>query len=228
MTLSASMFFAELEDDFEDMANYQPPILFETFGVDWETSQIKAIAADLDLKTLRLSIAGGSMVRQLMGTDVFKGDIDLWAHTDQDLDTAMKHFSKQKTWEKTPYSYQFEYNMGVRKTKVQIITRDKPTGIAGQVEKFDFRHCMIGFMAEFGVIHAANYALIDLALKQVNLSFIRDPAYSLCRAIKYKKLGFNADNAIIQLAGMVMKGMKDTKITGSAEEVAEAIAKAAS
>lgn len=193
---------------------WKPSELCAAFDVDWEGSQLKAIVKDLALEDVEaVGIAGGSLVRTLLKDDVFKGDIDIFASNDEALDKLIAVFKKNKSWEKTKFSYTFEYQFGVRKTKVQIITKDAPRSALITLNRFDFEHCKFLLAPGNKLIYCSQTAPIALAKRQIRLGYISDPIYSLARVMKYKRLGFDADKAIEQLTVMAMKGIKDVYFT---------------
>jgi hypothetical protein len=195
--------------------NWKPEGLFNLFGVDWESSQLKAIADSISLKNLNNSyIAGGAVVRSLMGTDPFKGDIDIFCSTAHALETCIDKYSANKDWSRTEHAYNTTFTLGMKKTKLQIITRDKPNFIQETIHRFDFEHCKFAlFEGPKGYSIVSTMASpVCLANRELRLGLVRDPNYSLGRAIKYKRMGFNADKAIETLAAMSIKGMKDVQL----------------
>jgi hypothetical protein len=226
---------------------WTPKKLCSLFDVDWDTTQLKAILTDLDIPS-ECTISGGAIVRTLLKEDIFKGDIDIFAHTKRGLEQAIDQYGKDKSWTKAKHAWNFDYNMGVRKTKVQVITKEEPSIVGTTLHKFDFEHCKFALLGT-NINGSMKRSIPDkeptfvstmssptiLAQKTLRLGLIRDPNYSLGRAIKYKRMGFDADKAIEQLVGMSMKGMKDIQCCAddyssplSVFEIDEAIATASS
>lgn len=192
------------------MLYWQKDSLSTLFDFDFASSQIVKIATDLDIGSFAASISGGAIVRTFLKDDVFKGDIDIFPHTEEGLEDLVHCFKNQKTWIKSPHAYNFEYVAGVRKTKVQIIIRDKPVALEETLNKFDLEHCKFGMVCSKGEdfnIFTSYGAPVTLAQKKIRLAFIREPNYTMGRVIKYKRMGFEADKALEQLAAMSIKKM---------------------
>jgi len=189
---------------------WSPKQLCSLFGVDWDNTQLCSLLPELEVPK-GCSISGGAIVRTLLGQDMFKGDVDIFAHKEDALRDAITKYSTDKTWTKSKYAYNFELTSGVRKTKVQVITRDNPSIVNETLKNFDFEHCKFSLYSRSSeiTIVSTRSAPTILAMKQLRLGLVRDPNYTLGRAIKYKRLGFDADKVIEQLVAMQMKGMKD-------------------
>jgi hypothetical protein len=173
------------------------------------------------------------MVRTLLKEDIFKGDIDIFAHTEKALEKLITMFGKQKTWEKSKYAYSFEYVTGVRKTKVQIITKQEPTSANEIFDSFDLEHCKLGYNPCSASCYSSLAANVTLAQRKIRLSLVDDPTYTMMRVIKYKRMGFEADKALEQLAAMAAKKMSNVKFTDvspvvTVEVIDAAIAEASS
>jgi hypothetical protein len=197
--------------------------LCSLFDVDWESTQLCALLPKIDLPDA-CSISGGAIVRTLLKEDLFKGDIDIFAHTETGLRKALDQYSKNKDWTPTKHAYTCEFADGVRKTKLQVITKDKPDIVGNTLSTFDFEHCKFALLTSPSGFdkfkkrpdHAPSFVTtmcshMFLATKQLRLGLVRQPEYSLGRAIKYKRMGFDADKAIEQLVAMSLKGMKDVQ-----------------
>jgi hypothetical protein len=206
---------------------WSPKAICSLFDVDWESTQLFTLMKELDIP-LACSVSGGAVVRTLLKQNVLKGDIDIFAHTEQALERAIEQYSKEPSWKKAKHAYNFEFGKGVYKAKVQVITKDKPSIVGDTFKNFDFEHCKIGILSGKEPVAASKCAFkakkneehgfvttmaspICLAKKELRLGLVRDPNYSMGRAIKYKRLGFDADKTIEQLAAMSIKGMKDVQ-----------------
>lgn len=177
--------------------------LFET---KWEESQLYGVLSDLGLLESSTLIAGGSLVRHFMKGDIYKGDIDLFPASENHLKYVLKHFEdKGYKLEKRKFSYQFEYTKGARKLKVQVV-HHTPQPTNETLQHFDFEHCRIGF--HNGKFKSTMGATTALAQRKLHLRYVKEPNYSLLRALKYKRLGFDADKAINQLAVMINRDVK--------------------
>jgi hypothetical protein len=206
----------------------KPSKLQRLFGIDWANSQLKAVADDLDLTMIPCSIAGGALVRHLMGTDIFKGDFDIFPHTDDAKLLLIDRFKVREGWHKGKFAYSFDYKLGARKTKVQIIERDeKAESLAHTLGKFDFEHCKIAYSPQMDSFWSSGDALTTLAQRKVHLSYVRDPLYSLGRALKYKRMGFDADAALEQLALLAMKKQENTKLNSDDSDALDVFAEIA-
>jgi hypothetical protein len=196
---------------------WKPEALFNLFNQNWESSQLKAVVEALNILDVNAIIAGGTIVRSLLGMDIFKGDIDIFPVYEDGLNELIARYKDDKTWEKSPHAYNVQFAMGMKKTKLQIITRDKPATTEKTLHCFDLEHCKlaVGHSSIKGISFGCTIAsLVCLAKKELRLGLVRDPNYSMGRAIKYKRLGFEADKAIEQLAAMSIKGMKDVQCCG--------------
>jgi hypothetical protein len=204
---------------------WSPKAIGSLFDFKWEDTQLHAVIKDLDIPSA-CSVSGGAVVRTLMKQDIFKGDIDIFAHTPDGLTRAIEKYSKVATWQTGKHAFNFVYKMGVRETKVQIITIDKPQVVKNTFSTFDFEHCKMGILIGKNHLSGTSFSgkpkeedafvstlssPIVLAQRKLRLGMVRDPAYSLGRAIKYKRLGFDADEAIEQLAAMAIKGMSNVQ-----------------
>lgn len=183
--------------------------LHSLFGLEnWENTQLYGILKELNFEDLEgCYLAGGSLVRHLMKTEITKGDIDLYFTTKANAELAVKYYRDEgHKLTKHKFSYQFEKKIGMRTIKVQIIAEN--TGAIREVlGKFDFEHVRValtkdGFISTMGATTA-------IAQKKLHLRYVREPNYSLLRALKYKKLGYDADHAINTLAVMINKDVSD-------------------
>lgn len=190
------------------------------WGKSWTDSQLYAVIKDLDFpKECQGIIAGGSVCRHLLGTDIFKSDIDIFASSEEGQRAIIKHLETKLTDKRlSRHSCNFTYKMGVRQTKVQVITKDKPSTATDILERFDIEHCKHGVMIGCGmsVEHApmiyTDIGAIALAKRTVILSNVTNAAYTLARVLKYKEqLGFEADHAIKQLTGAMIKAGTEVK-----------------
>lgn len=195
------------------MANWNPSELCSLFDVDFEGSQLKQVITDLDLVGVDVGICGGAIVRTLLKQDIFKGDIDLFPYTDEAMNVLMRRFSKERSFTESKYASNFEYKSGVRKTKVQIITKSKPTNIITTFKSFDLEHCKIAYCFWTDRLHSTASSPILLAQKKIMLANVDDPTHTMMRVIKYKRLGFDGDKALEQLAAMIRLG-KEAALAG--------------
>ena len=184
---------------------WTPSKLATLFDVDWNSTQLKKAAVNLGLGTFEVSISGGAVVRTLMGTDIFKGDIDIFPHTFDALERLTKHFAEYDIKE-SKHAMSFDYVDGVRKTKVQIITKYNPVlGIEQTLNSFDLEHCKFAYYPKGDILVTSNASPICLAQRQIRLANVTSPHYTMGRVIKYKRLGFEADKAIELLTGMIIR-----------------------
>lgn len=204
--------FPEIEIKPKTETVHVMPVGTETlnrlFGIKWEESQLYRVLNELDLlDERRVLVAGGCIVRHLMKTEIFKGDIDLFPKTEAGRDSILKEFAdKGFKIKKTKFSHEFEFKIGMRKSKVQII--NQPASNTDTLAKFDFEHVRVG-------IHKGNFyttigAPTAIAQKELHLRYVKDPKYSLIRALKYQRMGFSADKAIHKLVAMISDNITDT------------------
>lgn len=213
-----SVEFDELLKGLEVVASREPEYLIhwnnkdinDFFGIDWETSQLNAIIHDLGLmeagtkgaESVAWSLAGGSLVRHFLKTDIFKGDIDLFPSTQRGLLYLHNKFKDRKGFEKNKFAYNFPYKLGMRETKVQIVFHN-PQKLENRFAGFDFEHCKVAF--NWINFTSSKKSLLSIATKRTQLGHVQNPAYSLTRALKYKKMGFEMDDIIEKLAYMAIK-----------------------
>lgn len=201
--LAESSFFAPANPD--RLTKWSNKSLHSLFGLgDWESTQLYQILEVLEFNELKhCYLAGGSLVRHLMGTEIAKGDIDLYFTTKDKALAAVKFYEdKRYKLTKHKYSYQFEIKIGIRNIKVQIIAEN--TGSVGEVlSKFDFEHVRLAYYQ--GSFISTMGATTSIAQKKLHLRYVKEPNYTLLRALKYKKMGFDADQAINTLAVMINK-----------------------
>lgn len=209
---------------------WEPKYFANLFEFDWEHSQLLLVINELGIKDLECSISGGTLVRTAMKTDIFKGDIDIFPHSKKGLEDLIAKFKGERSWRKNKHAWEFDFSMGVRKTKVQVITRDTtPKNLEETLQSFDFEHCKIGYFPLQNTIMTGMGAPVMLSQKKLRLGYVREPQYSLGRAIKYKKMGFDADDAMEQLVAMQIKGLKEHNFDNFAPaDVWKEIVKAAS
>jgi hypothetical protein len=180
--------------------SYLPSQLAKLFDIDWAKTQIVGIAEQLALKDFDAMIAGGAIVRTLLGLDINKADVDIYAQSTTALSLMKKFYAGKYGIEETKFACNFVIKQGIRKTKVQIITKEAPSPAKVTISKFDFMHCMFAFTPKGDLITTTDEAVIALARKKIILNNVVDPNRSICRAIKYKELGFDADEALVKLA----------------------------
>lgn len=202
-----------------DTTNWSMEEIDDVFGVKWDGSQLESALIDLGLiakpgeksdrdhlSRRHILVAGGCIVRHLMGTDIFKGDIDIFPANEQQLEKLIAAYADSPNFEKKEYAYTFDYEAGVRKTKVQII-HFEPQSVGNVFARFDFDHCRFGLIG--GDLYTTKTAPISLVKRELKLRYVRKPEHSILRAIKYKALGFNADDALKKLAIMAFEGKND-------------------
>jgi hypothetical protein len=193
----------------EDNSTYGlgPKTLNELFDITWEESQLYSILKHLNLlSTTQAMIAGGSLVRHLMKTEILRGDIDIFPFKDSAREALLTHFDGEGyKIEKTKFSHSFEFKMGARKGKVQII--HEPRAKHAVFPKFDFEHVRVGYSN--GKFFSTICSPTAIAQKKLHLRYVRDPKYSLIRALKYQKMGFDADAAMGTLIHMIASGTTD-------------------
>lgn len=196
------------------------------FNTSYTDSQLKAILDDLPFpKDLGVSIAGGALVRHLTKEDVFKGDIDIWASLSSGFEQIKSNFKKHSSFQETKFAYSIEYKLGLRKTTLQLV-KNPIAAMPNVIDCFDFHHC------KFAIAHSKKpfvistpEAIAALAARKVKCSNITDAAYSLGRALRYKKRGFDADHAIDVLGGMICRGETSKRFNFAKEaDFAEVVA----
>lgn len=188
------------------------------FGTKFEESQLCSVLNTLNLIELpfeleafgpKIYVAGGCIVRHLMGANVLKGDIDIFSRDEATIKALVNYYkSKGYVINKGKFSYTFEFKVGAVKAKCQIVFH-KPKTLPETLEHFDFEHCRIAYRN--GQFITTLGAPVALSQRKLHLGFIRDPSHTLIRALKYKQLGFDADDAITKLASMISHGKKEIK-----------------
>lgn len=198
------------ESEKDKIIKWDPYSLNKLFDIDWESSQLYSVITDLekllgkpDTPSGRgYSIAGGTIVRHLLKTDIFKGDIDIFPTNGDALLHLVKSTQDRRGFVKGKYAHNFPYKLGMRETKVQIIFH-KPCGVSSRLENFDFAHCRFSYNFATEDFYASRSAPVHIALRTTSLGNVKEPGYSLIRALKYKKLGFDMDHIIEDLARKV-------------------------
>lgn len=188
-------------------------ILHQTFGIGkWEDSQLYLVFKELGLLNSKNTISGGCIVRHLMNTEIFKGDIDIWPVSigfKEDLISSYTGMGYKL--EDGKFSKSFDFKMGIRKTRVQLVVTN--CGSMNHVlNKFDYEHVKFAFRG--GEFYSTLAAPASLAARKLQLRYVKDPVYSLIRALKYKRLGFDADEAISKLTFMIKQDQKEVDATG--------------
>jgi hypothetical protein len=217
-TTSSTLTFTELEEvgavenPPDCLYRWNKAALHSLFGLEeWENTQLYGVLDQLGLLNCDHTIAGGSLVRHLMKTDIFRGDIDIYPKDGGEADKLKRVFQdKGYKVEKSLFSYWFEHKTGAKKIKVQIMHKTANT-MAGALGLFDFEHVRVAY--RLGSFHSTLGATTAIAQKQLHLRHITEPNYTLLRALKYKRLGFDADKAITQLAIMINRGEKNINAT---------------
>lgn len=194
-----------------DTQFYSANHIADIFGAKFEDNSFNLVLDKLKPLTEDFNyacIAGGALVRFLSGEEVFKGDIDIWPYSDNCVKQVEGLLKKEGVnIHKSEFALNFELREGVRKTNAQIITK-KPDSIPRMIEDFDFFHCQFAYT--FGHQIVTNPAAIySLATKKLRLSNVTNVPYTLGRALRYKARGFDADEAIDLLAGMICKGISE-------------------
>jgi hypothetical protein len=77
---TAVMPYNPAQDSYNLIFKWNTKALHDLFGLEqWENTQLYGVLAELDLLSSSCTtIAGGSLVRHLLKTDIFKGDLDIW------------------------------------------------------------------------------------------------------------------------------------------------------
>jgi hypothetical protein len=206
--VSATVPFEPESDSHNLIFKWNTKALHDLFGLeDWENSQLYGVLHQLNLlESENCTIAGGCIVRHLMKTDIFKGDIDIYPDTKKLAENYKDRFAAEGyTVKKTKFSYSFELQQGARKIKVQIM-HDKAASMSEALNSFDFEHVRFAYRRK--TFCSTLGAPVAIAQRKLHLRYVTQPDYSLIRALKYKKLGFDADKAITQLAVMINRGDK--------------------
>lgn len=182
------------------------------WGKKWSESQLFAVMKDLDFpKECNGILAGGSVCRHLLGTDIFKSDIDIFPVTEDAKKAIIKHLEAKLPGSRTSkYSHNYTYKMGVRETKIQVITKEPPAPATSILDRFDIEHCKQGIVINVEPEHATmiytDIGAIALAKRAIILANVTNASYTMARVLKYKEqLGFEADHAIKQLTGAMIK-----------------------
>lgn len=167
----------------------------------WEDTQLYGVLNTLGLLGTTETIAGGAIVRHLMKTDIFKGDIDIFPRTSGIAGDLIRNFKDEGyDLKKTKHSTTFELKVGFKKMNVQIV--DSNVGTKNDIiAKFDFEHVRFAYV--YNHFYSTVGAPVSIAQKRLHLRYVKDPTYSIIRALKYKRMGFDADDAIEKLAGMI-------------------------
>lgn len=203
--------FEELKIPTLELSRADMASVSKMFDIDWETSQLNTILSQLKIEEVKSDafiIAGGALVRHLMKTNILEGDLDFFPCHEVGIKALKEHFEGLDfKLEKTKFSETYTGKIGARPVKVQIIRQSK-TPIQ-TLKEFDFINSKLGYQSGSLRFHQAT--LVSLAQKKLKLGFIKDPSYSLKRAVKYKKIGFDTDEAMMKLAFMAAAGSKNVE-----------------
>lgn len=185
-----------------------PTSTSKTFGVDWKTSQLYSLLHDLGLLEVLdrgdAFVAGGSLIRHLLKMDIFQGDIDVYAGDNGRIDEVISLFSKQPTWTKSKFAYNFTHSVGMRKIRIQVI-HHQPAPFDKALNSYDFETCKIGYRCK--VFTCSPFALALIGQKKLEVSEtqgLKNIPYSMQRALKYKRNGFDVDEALQTLVQKLM------------------------
>jgi hypothetical protein len=173
------------------------------FGNPFDESQLYSVLHSMGLINIgdkfEACVAGGAIVRHLMKTDVLRGDIDVFPESNKGLNLLKKHFEKDHELTPTKYSLTFIHKMGMKKIKVQLITQElmPPTYRLG---KFDMEHCKVAYTGRTKNkredFMSLGMALPMLAARKIKLAHVKNMPYTMKRVMKYKAIGFDADEAL--------------------------------
>lgn len=193
------------------------------FGVEWEGSPLQHIIQnELELGLTEhkgLFVAGGSLVRHLMGQNIFNGDIDVYGRTKTALLAYKKFLEKKGLTQvyKSKYCYCYELKVGMKKIKVQLITNNY--GPATTItEGFDLTASKLS-VDGVGNFTYKDFALLDISNKELSIDIranIHNPVWTFDRILKYKEFGFiKIDDALRTVFDMVVEKLEDAGLSGS-------------
>lgn len=210
--------------------------IFQAFGLDYTSSQLYEVIEDIG-PTLGpdVILAGGCIVRALLGKDIFHGDIDVWPVLTDTFSHVRDMESKFGKAVVSKYAYNFNYSLGIRKTKIHLIIPPEPKSVASILNSFDMTYCQIAIKWYKGKVEphiVTNIAsLAALANKRIILNNVNQPLSTFSRLFKAKKLGFDVDEALLLLAKQISLGGKPvdySKLYGREKTASEIIAELSS
>lgn len=194
------------------------------FDVELSQSQLVSFVKHLDLG-IEFMVAGGAVVRSLLNKDIAKADVDIYisdftqSSFETKLEKVLKKVSDQHgvTFTESVNAYNAVIPFGIKKQKIQIMKnyfRHQGEILA----TFDMWNCQIGLNVSYPAyipkeekdnflnrvtLTSNAYALSSLAKKKVMLNYVHNPLSTLKRVVKYKELGFEADDAMVALTGII-------------------------
>ena len=183
------------------MAGYTFNDVKKITGVDLEASTLTNILKEIDYKGEHTYVAGGSVVRTLIGGNPLKGDIDIFSAHATEFKTAKKYFEKYELVSETKFSDSYMMKYGSQKVKIQLI-KHRFCPLAEHFVNFDFHHCMVGvnLNPHQTVLYANPLTLPAIMGRKLVVNSTATSAYSLTRLLKYKKMGFtDCDTALEEL-----------------------------
>lgn len=143
-------------------------------------------------------MAGGSLVRYMLGKGQWKSDFDLWHCNAESKSYFRKQLDEYKS--KTAvavHSSTFEFPIGNRKVKVQSVN-DIRSRIPDLLGEFDFTICQFAYMGD-SQIRCTNIGLADFLNRRLRLTGkMKNPEYTKARMLKYMQMGFKPDEDMVK------------------------------
>lgn len=152
-------------------------------------------------------IAGGSIVRYLIGKGQWHSDFDLWFYDEKSKQLLSNLLEPYKREKEGPFANSFDFPIGHRKAKVQLVNKPMEEGLVGLLTSFDLTVCQFLVLAGDGnTIYTTDVGFADLINRRLSLNLVHNPPYTKSRIMKYMKLGFVPDEECMAFLADEAKG----------------------